>query len=69
MMDETLFIMCGVLALMSSALLRSFLGGVLSREFGARSFVLMCVLKSIFCEEFVRLCPPRISVQVESRDI
>jgi len=50
---------------MSSALLRSFLGGVLSREFGARSFVLICVLKSILYEEFVRLCPLRISVQVE----
>ena len=52
---------------MSSALLRSFLGGVLSREFGDRSFALICVLKSIFYEEFVRMCPRRISVQVESQ--
>lgn len=50
---ETLFIMCGVLASMSIVLLRSFFGSVLSREFGDRSFALMCVLKSIFYEEYV----------------
>ena len=52
---------------MSIVLLRSFLGSVLSREFGDRSFALMCVLKSIFYEEYVRLCPPGIPAQVEGQ--